>query len=123
MLMFVKFSLESFVYDLSETFFFPNKKEIYNKYMIERIFSYSILTDSDSICVFFIFICKSESCTPDSQFREVLFEVIISNNILHRFDTSHKFWGKYSFRKESLRKMLGYFPIENINDPCIVIVQ
>ena len=102
--MFTKVSLESFVYDLIETFFFPNKKtkEIYNKYMIERIFPYSILTDNNSICLFFIFICKPESCTPDSQFRDVLFDVIINNDILYRFDTSHKSLEKYSVRNESL---------------------
>ena len=35
--MFGKVSLESFVYDLTETFFFPNTqtKEIYNYYMID----------------------------------------------------------------------------------------
>ena len=87
--MFAKVSLESF----TDTFFFLNKKtnEIYNKYMTERIFPYSILTDTDSICVFFIFLCKPENCMPDSQFRDVLFEVIINNDVLHRFDTSHKF--------------------------------
>ena len=51
-----------------------------------------------------------------------MFEVIINNNILHRFDTSHKFWEKYSIRNESLRKKLGYFSIKNIDDPCIVTV-
>ena len=51
-----------------------------------------------------------------------MFEVIINNNILHRFDTSHKFWEKYSIRNESLRKKLGYFLIKNIDDPCIVTV-
>ena len=124
MLTFAKVSLESFVYDLTETFFFPNKKikKIFNKYMIERIFPYSILTDTDSICVFFIFICKPESCTPDSQFRDVLFEVIINNDILHRFAISHKFWEKYSVRNESVRKKLSYFLIENIDDPCIVTI-
>ena len=124
MLTFAKVSLESFVYDLTETFFFPNKKikKFFNKYMIERIFPYSILTDTDSICVFFIFICKPESCTPDSQFRDVLFEIIINNDILHRFAISHKFWEKYSVRNESVRKKLSYFLIENIDDPCIVTV-
>ena len=122
--MFAKVSLASFVYDLTEIFFFPNKKteEIYNKYMIERICPYSILTDTDSISVFLIFICKAESCTPDSQFRDVLFEVIINNDVLHRFDTSHKLWDKYLVRNESLKKKIGYFSIENTDDPCIVTV-
>ena len=51
MLMFAKVLLESFVYDLTETFFFPNTqtKETYNYHIIERIFPYSILTDTSSI--------------------------------------------------------------------------
>ena len=75
MLMFAKVLLESFVYDLTETFSFPNARanEIYNYYMIERVFPSSTLTDTDSIYMFFIFICKPESCAPDSVFRDVLF--------------------------------------------------
>ena len=90
--------------------------------MVERIFSYSIQTDTGSICIFFIFICKPESSAPDSVFRDVLFEVIIKNDFSHRFDTSHKFWEKCGIRDEHLKKKLGYFPIENIDDPCVVTV-
>ena len=63
--MFAKALLESFVYDLMETIFFPNKKtkEIFNKYMIKRILPLSVSTDTDSICVFLIFICRPESWT------------------------------------------------------------
>ena len=122
MLMFTKVSLESFIYDLTKTFFFPNKKakDIYNKYMIERIFPYSILTDTYSVWVFFIFVCKPGSCIPDSEFRDVLFQVIINNDVLHRFDTLHKFWEKYSVRNEYFREKVCYFSIENIDHPCIV---
>ena len=59
---------------------------------------------------------------PRFTVRDDLFAVIINNNILHRFDTSHKYWEKYSVRNESLRKMLGYFLIKNIDDACIVTV-
>ena len=90
--------------------------------MIERIFLYLILTDTDNICKFFIFICKPESCAPDSAFRDVMFEVIIKNDVLHRFDTSCKFREKYGVRNEHLKKKLGCFYIENIEDPCVVTV-
>ena len=90
--------------------------------MIEIIFQYSILTDTDSICLFFIFICKPESCAPDSVFWNVLFEVKIKNDVLHRFDTSHKFWEKYGVRNEHLKITLGYFSIENIDDRYVVTV-
>ena len=90
--------------------------------MIERIFPYSILIDTDSICIFFISICKLESCAPDAVFRDVLFEVVIKNDVLHRFDTSHNFFQKYGVRNEHLKKKLGYLFIENIDDPCVVTV-
>ena len=110
MLIFSKISLKSFACDFTETFFFPNKKTrgIYNKYMVEQVFPYSVLTDTGSICAFFIFICKVKSDLPDSKFRDVLFEVIVENEILHRFDTSHEFWENYSARNKSLKKKLGY---------------
>ena len=113
MLMFAKISMDSFTYDLAETFFFPGKKTrgIYDKYMIERIFPYSLLTDTDIICVFFIFICKPESSWPDGKFRDVLFEVIKENETLHRLDMSHKFCEKFSARDDSLKKKLGYYSI------------
>ena len=106
MLMFARVSLESFTYDLIETFFFPAKKtrEMYEKYMIENFFPFSVLTDTDSICIFFVFIFKLESRLQDSKFRDILFDVIKENEILHRFDTSLKFWERFSVRDKSLKK-------------------
>lgn len=69
--------------------------------MIGQIFPYSVLTDTDSICVFFILICRPESNLPDE------------NEILHRCNTSHKFWEK---------KKLRYCSIKIINHPCIVTI-
>ena len=124
MIMFAEILLESFTYDLRETFFFPGKKtrEIYEKYMTERTFPFSVLTNTDRICIFYIFICKPESSLQDSKFRDILFEVIKENKILHRFYTSHKFWEKFSVRDKSLKKKFGYYSIENIDDPCLVTV-
>ena len=90
--------------------------------MTERVFPYAVLTDKDSICVFFIFIRKPENSFPDDKFRGILFKVIKENEILHRFDTSHKFWEKFSARDESLKKKLGYYSIENSDDPFLVTI-
>ena len=118
--MIAKASLESFVYDLTETFFFPNKQK--NKGNLQKIygrknFPYLILTDTDSICVFFTFICKPGSYMPVSQFRDVLFEVIVNNDVLHGFDTLDKFWENYSVRNESLRKNLVIFQSKILTTP------
>ena len=52
-LMFEKWSLMSFIYELTENFYFLNKKaiEIYNNYNIEIIFPYHILTETDRTCL------------------------------------------------------------------------
>ena len=63
-----------------------------------------MLTDTDSICLFFIFICKPENNTSDEKFKDVLFEVICKNEILHRFSASHEFLEKFGVRNTSLKK-------------------
>ena len=35
---------------------------------------------------------------------------------------SHKFWEKFSVRDKSLKKKLGYYSIENIDDPCFITI-
>ena len=80
------------------------------------------MTDTDTICIFFVFICKPSCNIPNETFCDVLFEVIIKNKILNGFDTSHEFWDQFNVRNKDLRKKLGYFAIENIDDPCIVTI-
>ena len=47
-LMFAQLSLMSFICDILETFCFPNNKlkKIYDKYQIENVYIYHILTDT-----------------------------------------------------------------------------
>ena len=51
---------------------------------------------------------------------DVIFDVISSNDVLKKFDTSHKFWERFNVRdkKNSKKKKLGLFEIEHIDDPC-----
>ena len=55
MLMFVKLSLMSFIYELVETFYFPDEtvKKIYEKYLIEKVYIYHVLTDTDMFKIYF----------------------------------------------------------------------
>ena len=39
-----------------------------------------------------------------------------------RFDSSHECWEQFNSRKETLYKSLGYFEIENIDNPCILTI-
>ena len=63
MLVFAKLLLMSFIYKLTETFYFTNKKtiKIYNKYNIERTFLYHVLIDTNSTCLMFLIICNIEN--------------------------------------------------------------
>ena len=124
MLMFAKVSLISIVYDTIQAFCFPNKKtrEIYEKYLIKYIYPYHTVTDTDSLSLFFIFVCKSETPVPDEKYRDCLFKVLIANEVYRRSDTSHDFWDKFSARNASLRRKLGYYEIEHIDDPCEVTI-
>ena len=58
LLMFAKLSLKSFIYDIIETFCFPdeNVRGIFKKYGIERVEIFRVLTDTDSTSLKFMFI-------------------------------------------------------------------
>ena len=54
MLLFAKTSLQSFVYDIIDVFYFPDDtvKTIYEKYQIKTFFLCQNLTDTDSSSLF-----------------------------------------------------------------------
>lgn len=87
-LMFAKLSLMSFIYELIETFYFRSEivKKIYQKYLIEKVYIYYRLSDTDSTCLNFIFVSSTDNDILDRKFREIIFEVIIAVEIYNRFD-------------------------------------
>ena len=91
--MFAKLFLMSFIYEVLETFCFPDEKaeKIYEKYLIEKVYMYHILTDTDSTCLQFLFVSDPSSNIVDAKYREIIFEVINASEIYNRFDTSHEF--------------------------------
>ena len=109
--MFSKLSLIIFIYELIETFYFPNEKikKIYKSYKVEKYCPIPI-TDTDSTSLMFIVICKFECDVPDEKFRDLIFKVIVQNKIYKRFDTSHIFWDKFNARKPELEKRLRANP-------------
>ena len=59
--------------------------------------------------IYIYIICKPESYAPDWAFTDVLFEVIIKNDVLHKFDTPHKSWEKCGVRNGIWKKSLVTF--------------
>ena len=53
-------------------------------------------------------------------YRDTIFKAVIASKIYDRFDSLHEYWGKFSARKENLRKCLCYSEIENIDNPCFL---
>ena len=41
--------------------------------MTEKVYPYHILTDTDSTCFLFLFICKVQNNIPYDQFRDIIF--------------------------------------------------
>ena len=102
MLMFAKLSLMSFIYELIETFYFSDEvvKKIYEKYLIEKVYIYHVLTDTNSTCLKFIFTSSTNSNIPDKKFRDKIVEVIAVSNVYNRFDSSNIYCEKFGARKK-----------------------
>ena len=124
MLMFVKLSIKSFVYDMINVFCFPNDeiKEIYNRYQIEKCLLYQNLTDTDSTSLFFLFICSFDSELPESEARKVIFECMINSKILERLHLSDDFWKKFKVQNKKTKKEMGLYEIESINNENICTI-
>ena len=69
LLMFTKLSLKSFIYSLVELLHFPEENpvvaSIYEKYEIEQILCYQVLTDTDSTLIQFIIVSDPTRSFPE----------------------------------------------------------
>ena len=83
MLMFSKFSLKSYVYDIIDVFCFPNEevKEIYAQNYIIKCFVYLILTDTDSCSIKLLFVSDIKSNITESKTRKLIFRIIMQSKI------------------------------------------
>ena len=122
MLMFAKLSLKSFIYQLVELSMFPDEivQAIYDKYQIERVYVYHLLTDTDSTTTQFVVISNLESTFTEPQVRNIIFEVFFQTSIVDRFDKSDEFWKQFNVHNANNQKVSGLYEAESINDPCLV---
>ena len=124
MLMFSKVSVKSFVYDLIDVFMFPNDeiKEIYKKYSINQCYLDQNLTDTDRTSMFFVFVCDLNCNVREDEARNIILEVMLKSKVFHRLDLSVEYYEKFICRNESLRKRVGFFERENIDEPNIITI-
>ena len=88
--------MKSFIYSLVELLSFPEEhpivSKIYEKYDIERIFCYHVLTDTGSTSLQFIIVSDASSSYPESDVRD----------------------------NPQNQKGLGLYEVEHIYNPCYV---
>ena len=103
-LIFAKLSLKSFT----------------EKYKIDKIKCYQILTDTDSTSIQSTIVSEPSSTYPECDVRDILFEIFSKAEISKRFDKSNKFWERFNIHKPNEQKVLGLYKVENIDNPCYV---
>ena len=93
----------SFIYDMLETFCFPNDKTkiIYNSYGREKNDIVSCLIGTYNTALCFIILCSEKNSIPDGRSCNIIFEVIVQNDIIKCFDSSNEFWERFYARAES----------------------
>lgn len=110
LLMFAKLLLKSFIYSLVELLTFPEENpivsKIYDKYNIERILCYHVLTDTDSTYIQFIIVSDPSSTYPECDVRDILFEIFSSTEIRDWFDKSNEFWRRSGVHCPQNQKVL-----------------
>ena len=91
--MFAKLSLMSFIYEMLETFCFPDEKvqKIFDKHLIEKFYINHVLYRQHSTCLQFLFVSDPKSDICEKKDRDIIFEAIIASKIYNRFDSSHKY--------------------------------
>ena len=124
LLMFAKLSLKSFIYSLVELLYFPEENpvvaSIYEKYDLERIFCYHVLTDTGSTSIQFIIISDPSSTYPECDIRDILFEIFSKTEIQDSFDKSGEFWRRFGVHCPQNQKVVSLYDVEHIDDPCYV---
>ena len=65
---------------------------------------------------FFVFICKITCAVNEKHSRDIIFE------ILERLDVSDDFWEKFHVQDKSLKKQVGLYEIEIINNANLVTI-
>ena len=112
LLIFAKLSPKRFIYLLVELLHFPEENpivaSIYEKYDIEQIFCYQMLTDSDSTSIQFIIVSDPASLYPECDVRDILFEFFSKTEIRERFDKSNEFYKPLMFIHQMNKKCLVY---------------
>ena len=121
MLMFSKISLKAFVYDIIDILSFPDQhvQEIFAQNEIIKCYIYLVLTDIDSCSIQFVFLNKLCSRISEDKARDLIFDILILK-LGERLDTSHEFFDRFKCRNKAIKKQVGLYEVESIDNPNII---
>ena len=80
------------------------------------------LTDTESTSLFFIFICKLSCSIIEKTVRNITFEVLTKSKVLNRLHLSDDVWEQFNVQNKSLKKQVGLYEVENINNKNILML-
>ena len=68
-----------------------------------------------------MFVWDLNSCIREDKAQNIIIEVMLKSKISDRLDLSAEFYEQFNCQNENLRKRLGFFEIENINKPNVIL--
>ena len=80
------------------------------------------LTDTDITSLIFIFVCKLSCSINEKTARNIIFEILTKSKVLNRLDLSDEFWEQFNVQNKSLKKQVGLYEVENINNTNILTI-
>ena len=98
----------------------PIVSNIYDKYDINRLFCYHVLTITDSTSLQFIIVSDPRSTYPECKVRDILFEIFSNTEMRDQFDKSDEFWRGSGVHCPQKKKVLGLYEVEHIDEPRYV---
>ena len=78
------------------------------------------VTDTDNTLMFFVFLCDLNSCVSEDKARNIISEVMLESKVFDRLDLSSQFYEQFDCRNEDLKKRVGLFEIENIDNANVL---
>lgn len=97
-------------------------QKIYDKNRIKKCLLLQNLTDTDITSLTFIFICYKDCIVKESEACNLIFKIMINSKIFERLDLADEFYKHFGGRNKKLKKQVGLYEVESIDNPTMVII-
>ena len=70
----------------------------------------------------FVFICDVSCNLNEKISKDIIFQVLVVSKVLSRLDVSDDFCAQYGVQRKELKKQVGLYEVENINNENILTI-